>query len=252
MRRRPVGRFNPVTDTAEDPAIDPVLRQKLALALDLDDLVAAGRLAKELRPWFGVAKVGLELYSAVGPDAITALRDMGFEVFADLKLLDIPTTLNRASQVLGSLGASYVTMHAFGGVPMLRAGVAGLRDGAVNAGLPEPIALAVTVLTSDGDAPPHILPKRVGIAVEAGCGGIVCAADDLRDAGQYGPRLVKVVPGIRPEGTDADDQARTSTPRQAIEAGADLLVVGRAVTQAQDPARAAAALAADLAGASRT
>lgn len=241
-----------MTETAEEPAIDPALRAKLALVLDLDDMVAARRLAKRLRPWFGVVKVGLELFSAVGPDAITASRDMGFEVFVDLKLLDIPTTVNRAGQVLASLGASYVTMHAFGGVPMLQAGVAGLRDGAVNAGLPEPVAVAVTVLTSDGDAPPHVLAKRVGIAVEAGCGGIVCAASDLHEAGQYGPRLVKVVAGIRREGADTHDQARPATARQALEGGADLLVIGRAVTEADDPAAAAAALAADLAGATRS
>ena len=222
------------------------VRDRLALVLDADDLVAATRLAKTLRPWFGVAKVGLELYSAVGPDAINALKDLGYDVFVDLKLCDIPTTVERAARVLGSLGASYTTMHAFGGVTMLRAGVYGLKDGAESAGLPAPVALAVTVLTSDGDAPPHILPKRVRVAVEAGAGGIVCAAEDLREARQYGPRLVTVVPGIRPEGTSSDDQARSSTPRDALDAGADLLVIGRAVTNADDPAEAAATITAEL------
>ena len=235
------------TTTPPAGAMSPV-RDRLALVLDADDLVAATRLAKTLRPWFGVAKVGLELYSAVGPDAINALKDLGYDVFVDLKLCDIPTTVERAARVLGSLGASYTTMHAFGGVTMLRAGVHGLRDGAQSAGLPDPVALAVTVLTSDGDAPPHILPKRVRVAVEAGAGGIVCAAEDLREARQYGPRLVTVVPGIRPVGVDVDDQTRSSTPRDALDAGADLLVIGRAVTQADDPAAAAAAITADLTG----
>ncbi len=129
---------------------------------------------------------------------------------------------------------------------MLRAGVTGLAEGATSAGLEVPTALAVTVLTSDDDAPPHIMPKRVMVAAEAGCGGIVCAAPDLRDVRGYAPRLQRVVPGIRPEGSDVHDQRRTSTPRDALEAGADLLVIGRPVTHADDPAAAAEALVAEL------
>lgn len=232
--------------TVPDAAPDE-LRTRLALALDLDDLVEALRLARLLRPWFGVAKVGLELYCAAGPDAVSSLSDAGYEVFVDLKLLDIPTTVQHASRVLGSLGARYLTLHARGDSPMLRAGVEGLHEGAAAAGLPDPIALAVTVLTSDDTAPPHIVPHRVALAVEAGCGGIVCAAADVRDAKELAPRLVTVVPGIRPRGSDAHDQARAATPREALGAGADLLVIGRAVTQADDPAAAAAAIVAELA-----
>ncbi len=234
-----------------DPSISqtagPEVRSRLALALDMDDLVAATRMARELQPWFGVVKVGLELFSANGPDAITAMRDLGLDVFADIKLHDIPTTVGKASRVLGSLGANYLTLHAQGDVPMLRAGVEGLVDGAQSVGLPPPMALAVTVLTSDGGAPSHILPKRVRSAVEAGCGGIICAADDVAEAKQYAPRLTAVVPGIRPVGHARHDQARPATPAEAIEAGADLLVIGRAVTQAEDPRAAAAAIAADVA-----
>ena len=129
---------------------------------------------------------------------------------------------------------------------MLRAGVDGLVEGAERAGLQPPTALAVTILTSDDDAPEHILPKRVGAAVESGCGGIVCAAGDVRDAALYAPRLTIVVPGTRPEGAPHHDQARVATPRAALEAGADLLVVGRAVTESSDPSRAAEALIASL------
>jgi orotidine-5'-phosphate decarboxylase len=222
------------------------LRSKLALALDLDDLVEALRLARLLRPWFGVAKVGLELYCAAGPDAVSSLADAGFDVFVDLKLLDIPTTVHHASKVLGSLGARYLTLHARGDSPMLRAGVEGFHEGAAAAGLPEPIALAVTVLTSDDTAPPHVVPHRIALAVEAGCGGIVCAAADVRDAKELAPRLVAVVPGIRPAGSEAHDQARAATPRQALDSGADVLVIGRAVTQADDPAAAAAAVVGEL------
>ena len=222
------------------------VRSKLALALDMDDLVEATRLAKELQPWFGVAKVGLELFSASGNDAVITMAELGYKVFLDLKLHDIPTTVRKTARVLGAVGASYLTLHAFGGVSMLRAGVEGLRDGAAAADLEAPCALAVTILTSDAGAPPHILGNRVRAAVEAGCGGVVCAAGDVREAKQLAPRLLTVVPGIRPAGADANDQARTSTPQAALEAGADLLVIGRAVTAAEDRPAAAAALVQSL------
>ncbi|CAN5659331.1 orotidine-5'-phosphate decarboxylase [soil metagenome] len=226
--------------------IDPAaVRDRLALALDTDDLVAATRTARALRPYFGVAKVGLELYSAAGPEAIGSLTDLGYAVFADLKLHDIPTTVGRAARVLGALGVSYLNFHAAGGVAMLRAGVDGLADGAAGAELDQPTPLAVTVLTSDTDT--HLLTVRVRDAVEAGCTGIVCAAADIAAARQLAPRLFTVVPGIRPAGTAHHDQSRTATPRQALDAGADLLVVGRAVTAADDPAAAAEALVAELA-----
>jgi len=170
------------TETATTAPSD--VRDKLAIALDLDDLVAAERLARELRPWFGTAKVGLELFSAVGPEAVTTMVDLGYSVFVDLKLHDIPTTVHKAARVLGSLGANYLTMHAHGGPAMLRAGVEGLETGAADAGLAPPIGLGVTVLTSDNDAPPHIVPKRIAIAIESGCRGIVCAARDVREARQ--------------------------------------------------------------------
>lgn len=218
----------------------PDVRSKLALALDVDDLVEATRMAKELAPYFGVAKVGLELYSAAGTDAVVTMTELGYKVFLDLKLHDIPTTVRKAARVLGAVGASYLTLHAFGGASMLRGGVEGLRDGAAAAGLDPPTALAVTILTSDAGAPPHILGNRVRAAVEAGCGGVVCAAGDVREAKQLAPRLLAVVPGIRPAGVDGDDQARTSTPQAALDAGADLLVIGRAVTAADDRAAAAA------------
>jgi orotidine-5'-phosphate decarboxylase len=221
-------------------------REKLAIALDVDDLVVALRLAKELRPWFGTAKIGLELYSSVGPDAVTALVDLGYDVFADLKFHDIPTTVNKAARVIGALGATYLNFHGQGGAAMLRAGVEGFKQGALDAGLVEPNALAVTILTSDSDAPPHILGKRVQAALESDCDGIVCAASDVREAKQYGPRLIAVVPGIRPAGAPRHEQARAATPREALDAGADLLVVGRSVTAAPDPAAAAAAIAAEL------
>ncbi len=226
----------------DSPTLPSEVRSRLALALDVDDVVVALRLAKELQPWFGVAKVGLELYTAAGPDAVGSLAGLGYEVFLDLKLHDIPTTVGRAAAVVGAYGVRYLTRHAVGGVPMLRAGVEGFHRGAERAGLEQPVALAVTVLTSDADAPPHIVPKRVRVALEAGCGGLVCGAPDVADVRELAPRLTVVVPGTRPPGADTHDQARTDTPAAALAAGADLLVVGRAVTAAPDRRGAAQAL----------
>ena len=226
------------------------VRRRLALALDTDDLVDALRMAREFEPWFGVAKVGLELFSATGPECVSALAERGWKVFVDLKLHDIPTTVNKAARVLGALGASYLTVHAHGGVDMLRAAVEGLDAGAANVGLPSPAAIAVTVLTSDDTAPPHILAKRVAAAVDGGCSGIVCAASDVREAKQLAPRLIAVVPGIRLSGSDRHDQARAASPDVAIEAGADLLVIGRTVTGAADRALAASMVAGAVAAAS--
>ena len=173
---------------------------------------------------------------------MSAVADLGYDVFLDLKLHDIPTTVRRAARVIGALGASYLTLHARSGPTMLRAGVEGLREGAEAAGLPQPVALAVTILTSDGDAPAHILGHRVAAAVESGCGGMVVAADDVREAKQLAPRLLAVVPGIRMPSNDAHDQARPATPSHAIGLGADLLVIGRTVTSAKDPRAAAESL----------
>lgn len=222
------------------------LRSRLALALDVDDAVEAQRLARELRPWFGVAKVGLELFSAAGPAVVQMLIDDGYQVFLDLKMADIPTTVRKAAQVLGALGVSYLTLHAFAGPTVLRAGVEGLSEGAERAGLETPAALAVTVLTSDADAPPHILSKRVAAAAEARCAGVVCAASDVAEAKEIAPRLLTVVPGLRPAGTPVHDQARAATPSQALAAGADILVIGRAVTAAGDRPAAAAELVASM------
>jgi orotidine-5'-phosphate decarboxylase len=222
------------------------LRSRLALALDVDDAVAAQRLARQLRPWFGVAKVGLELFSAAGPSVVQTLIDDGYRVFLDLKMADIPTTVGRAAGVLGALGVSYLSFHAFAGPAVLKAGVEGLNDGAGLAGLPRPAALAVTILTSDGDAPPHILGKRVATAVEARCSGLVCAASDVREAKQLAPRMITVVPGLRPIGSPVHDQVRSATPAEALAAGADLLVIGRAVTAAVDRQDAARTLVASI------
>lgn len=230
----------------EDPVAGGPVRDRLCLALDVDDLEQARRLADELRPWFGVVKVGLELFSAEGPDAVIGLADQGFPVFLDLKLADIPTTVRRAARVLGSLGASYLTVHASHGVDTLRAGVEGLAEGAAAIDVAPPTVLAVTVLTSEGGDQSAAVAARAELAVAAGCGGVVCAASDLPTLRRVAPGLETTVPGIRPRGVGTDDQRRAATPREAWDAGADLLVIGRAVTAAADRKGAAEAIVAEL------
>ncbi|HVX16922.1 MAG TPA: orotidine-5'-phosphate decarboxylase [Acidimicrobiales bacterium] len=233
---------------APDPAAlsDDPARARLAIALDVDDLVVAIRMARDLRPWFSVAKVGLELFSAVGPDAVTAMADLGYDVFADLKYHDIPTTVGRAARVTGALGAKYLNFHAQGGVDMLRAGVEGFKQGATDAGMPEPVALAVTILTSEPEAPADAMATRVGAAIEAGCDGVVCGAHDVAAVRQLAPAFVTMVPGIRPAGVDDHDQGRPGTPTEAIGAGASVIILGRAVTRAADPVAAATAVHAEV------
>jgi orotidine-5'-phosphate decarboxylase len=223
---------------------EPDPRSRLALALDVDDLVLAIRLAQRLRPWFAVAKVGPELFTAAGPEVVSALTIEGYRVFLDLKLHDIPTTVHRAAKVIGGLGVTYATAHTAGGEEMLRAAVEGMAEGAAAAGTSAMSAgvLGVTVLTSDAEASPELLEARTVLAASAGCRGVVCAARDLKYVRSAASRLLTVVPGIRPAGSAVDDQARPATPAAAIRAGADILVVGRAVTTASDPEHAAKAL----------
>ncbi len=213
------------------------VRQHLALALDVDDLDAARRMAGTLAPWIGVAKIGLELYGAAGPAAVTALRDDGFRVFLDAKLHDIPTTVGRAARVLGRLGVSYLNLHAAGGQAMLVAGVEGMAAGAAEAGVEPPLPIAVTVLTSDADT--TAFEVRLRVAIDSGCRGVVCSVQELARVRQAAPGFVTIVPGVRLDGSGADDQARVGRPGAVAAAGADVLVVGRTVTAAAHPEEAA-------------
>jgi orotidine-5'-phosphate decarboxylase len=220
-------------------------RDRLALALDVDDLAVAVALADRLHPWFGVVKIGLELFAGSGPAAVEKLTAPDRRVFLDLKLHDIPTTVAKAARQVGRLGVGYLTLHTAGGVQMLEAGVDGLEAGAAEAGFERPVALGVTVLTSDPDA--SAFPARLAAAQAGRCGGVVCSVRELPVVKDRS-RLLAVVPGIRLPGGATHDQARVGTPAEAIAAGADLLVIGRAVTAAADPEAAAAALSAAMLG----
>lgn len=230
-------------------------RRKLAFALDYPTLTEARAGATKVKDDVGVLKVGLELFAKEGPAALALGRELGLSVFADLKLHDIPETVDRAVASVASSGAKFVTVHASGGAAMLsRAVERAARDGD---GL---VVLAVTVLTSlDADdlaaqsiagSPAEHALRLAKLAWSAGVRGFVCSANEvgaLRAA--LGPDAFLVTPGIRPAGAGAQDQKRVATPAGAIAAGADLLVVGRPIRDASDPAAAARAIAAEIASA---
>ena len=215
------------------------------MSLEVDDLVEATDLAVMLAPWFRVVRIGMELFSATGPESISALAERGFDVFADLKLHDAAPTVGKAARVLGAVGARYLSLHAQGGADMVAAGVRGLAEGASAAGLPEPSALGVTVLATDTDAPPHIVPERVTLAMAAGCHGVVCAVSDLARVAKLAPNAVRVVPGVGSVEPGARDGASLT---DALVGGAELAVVGRVVTEAVDPVAALRSLLVGLPG----
>jgi orotidine-5'-phosphate decarboxylase len=228
-------------------------QDRLIVALDFPTADAAMELVGRLEGccrWF---KVGMELYYAAGNRVIAGLRERGYEVFLDLKLHDIPNTVAGAVRSVTEVGASLLTVHAGGGEQMMRAAVqAASVHGA-------PKLLAVTVLTSMdeaelravgvSDAPATQVLRLARLAREAGIGGLVCSAEEVEAVRQaMGPEMLLVVPGIRPQSTAGrpDDQRRVATPAEAIARGASMLVVGRPITQATDPARAASGILAEM------
>jgi len=235
-----------VTDTS--PA-----RSRLALAADLP-LDEGLRLYQQVASHMAYAKVGLSLFVEHGPAAVAAFQRLGAQVFLDLKLHDIPNTVELAAARAGALGVSLLTVHAAGGEAMLRAAVRGAREGAHAKGHPAPRVLAVTVLTSMSaedvssvglsGAPEEAALRLARLAVRAGVEGLVCSpreAESFRR--ELGPAPFLCTPGIRPAGAARGDQTRAETPSFAVRAGADLLVVGRPVYAAEDPLAAARELA---------
>ena len=238
----------------------PDARARLAVALDLPDGVALLALARRVAPEAGILKLGLEAFVAEGPSLVRSLAGSGAGVFLDLKLHDIPNTVSRAAAAAVTTGASIVNCHAAGGSDMMKAFGEGARAAAARAGLKAPKLVAVTILTSLDAAAvravglqgsPREAALRLAIlAKESGLDGVVCSPaeiETIRTA--LGRDFLLVVPGVRPRGEAADDQRRVATPLEAIRAGADLLVVGRPITGAKDPAAAARAIVAEIAAA---
>jgi orotidine-5'-phosphate decarboxylase len=214
----------------------------LIVAADVSDAGVAECLAKDLASFVAMVKVGLELFCAAGPDAVERVRAHA-PVFLDLKLHDIPTTVGRAARHAGRLGASLMTVHALGGPEMVRAAVEGAAEGAGEAGVEAPGVIAVTILSSLAEAAGASPASLAFEALSAGAAGAVVSGEDVKDVREaLEGRPVLVVPGIRPSGHSTNDHAKVLTPVEALEAGADYLVVGRPITEASDPAAAAEAI----------
>ena len=219
---------------------------RIITALDVDALEKAKRLVKLLKNDVAAFKIGKQLFTRCGPDAVRMVHDEGGRVFLDLKFHDIPTTVAKASVEVLRLGVFMFNMHASGGLDMMKKSVAAVKERAAEMEQKKPIILAVTVLTSQG---PEEL-KRLGInmgmeemvvnlaslAKEAGVDGVVASPKEISAIRETcGKDFVIVTPGIRPVASSKDDQKRIMTPLEAVNAGADYIVVGRPITQAEDP-----------------
>jgi orotidine-5'-phosphate decarboxylase len=226
--------------------VNPVL-----VALDVPTAEQARLLAESTLPYVGGFKVGLEILMAAGPSIIDDIASLGKPVFCDAKLHDIPNTVAHAARQIGARGARWVTVHAPGGHRMVEAAVAGIASTNPSGGV-----FAVTVLTSLGqddlapvgvDSTIEIQVRRLArLAASAGAEGVVCSVADIPTVHAADANLVTVTPGIRPTGSSAAEQARVATPAEAVAAGATWLVIGRPISQASDPAAAAAAIASEL------
>jgi orotidine-5'-phosphate decarboxylase len=236
------------------------MRDRIIVALDVASGHEALSLARQLEGHARWVKVGMTLFYSEGPSVVYALRDLGFDVFVDLKLNDIPHQAEGAARSLAALGAGMLTVHASGGGPMIAAAVGGARQGATLAGLAAPKLIAVTVLTSTDEVTLSSLgvhrsvAEQVGLlgvlARDAGADGVVCSpfeARSMRDL--WGSEALVVTPGVRPSNSPPDDQSRVMTPSQAIAQGASHLVIGRPITGAPDPGGALEAILETMEGA---
>jgi orotidine-5'-phosphate decarboxylase len=232
--------MTPLTSSAGSPIV---------VALDTPDISTAVRWVDAVGPHVSTAKVGLELFCAEGPGAVEKVRTAAeLDIFLDLKLHDIPATVAGAARSVAALAPTYLTVHASGGPAMVAAAAEALPDTKIT---------AVTILTSlsatDLDqlgiaGPPEDAVRRLAVlAVDAGARAIVCSPHEVAAVrAAVGPAITLITPGVRPAGSDRNDQVRVATPEQALSDGADLVVVGRPITGALDPGEAAASLAASL------
>jgi orotidine-5'-phosphate decarboxylase len=218
------------------------------VAIDTPDLDRAREIAEAVRDHAGGVKLGLEFFSAQGPGGVRRIADLGLPIFLDLKLHDIPNTVAKAVEALAQLQPAILTVHAAGGHEMLLA--------AKQAAGPATKVVAVTLLTSldEGDlsdlgiqrSPADQVAHLAWMARDSGVDGIVCSGAEVREAKSAWQNGFFVVPGIRPAGTGVDDQKRVVTPANALVGGASVLVIGRPITAAPDPARAIMDIAASL------
>ena len=229
---------------------------RICLALDFSSGGEALAFATRFAGRVGWFKVGLELFVSEGPALVSRLAGQG-KIFLDLKLHDIPNTVARAAAAAVRTGASLINVHASGGRRMMEQAADAVAAAAVQAGVPRPSLIAVTLLTSIDETtlpelplkgrPVEIVTQLARLAANAGLDGVVCSAGDLASVRrECGHDFLTVVPGIRPANSETGDQKRIATPRAAQDAGASILVIGRPVTAANDPEAALAAIVEEM------
>jgi orotidine-5'-phosphate decarboxylase len=234
-------------------------RNPIIVALDVPAADAAFNLAGQLAPVCGGFKIGSELFTAAGPDIVKKIRAMGAFVFLDLKFHDIPNTVARSVASAVQLDVQMLTVHASGGFKMLKAAEESAQEAAWRLGRTPPLVLGVTVLTSlDAGALREIgldvnveyqVRRLATVAVNAGLRGLVCSPQEVAKLKQFLPANMQLVtPGIRAGTEKADDQKRTLTPREAIQAGANWLVIGRPIYAAENPRAAAERILSEMVG----
>jgi orotidine-5'-phosphate decarboxylase len=225
------------------------VRAPIAVALDAPDAETAARWARAVTPHVAVVKVGLELFCRTGPSIVDSVRGgSGAELFLDLKLHDIPNTVGGAVRSVSRLKPRYLTVHASGGADMVRAAV-DAAEGITIAAVTVLTSMSDEVLDAVGLQGPSLdaVRRLAALAVGAGAGALVCSPREVAAVrAEVGDGVVLITPGVRPAGSDSQDQARVATPEQALADGADLLVIGRPITGAADPGAAAARIAAAL------
>lgn len=234
-------------------------KERIILALDVDTAEEALGLVGKLSQHVGVFKIGMQLYNGTGPEVIERVHDLGGKVFLDLKLHDIPNTVASAAKVLTRLNTFMFNVHAAGGREMMSQAAQASQAQADRLGVTAPLLLAVTVLTSisqkelaedmfiTGLSVEQLVVKWALMAQESGLAGVVCSPQEISPIRQAcGPDFKIVTPGIRPLWSAANDQKRITTPRQALDQGADFMVIGRPIVQADDPVAAAQRIIAEL------
>ena len=233
------------------------VRERLIVALDLDDLELATELVRSLAREVGMFKIGKQLFTHAGPQAVRLIQDLGGEIFLDLKFHDIPNTVAKAAIEATRLGVKMFNVHASGGLEMMRFTVKEVERVSRQQKLRRPIMLGVTVLTSLGQedlqrlgVEHKIADQVVRLALltkEAGMDGVVASPHEVADIRQAcGQRFVIVTPGIRPADSQRNDQQRVMTPGHAVRAGVDYIVVGRPILEAQNPIMAARGIVAEM------
>jgi orotidine-5'-phosphate decarboxylase len=218
-----------------------VFLNPIILAIDTKSDIEAYEISQEVSGYVGAIKLGLEYFNTYGPEGIRKIQEIGIPIFLDLKLHDIPMTVKKSIETLSDINPAIINVHAFGGQQMMKYALDGLGQESKNTSL-----VAVTVLTSLNDddmtilgidyAVKDLVQNLAKLTKDSGLAGVVCSAEEIALVRKVcGKDFIIIVPGIRPEGSQKDDQKRVMTPKQAISLGADYLVIGRPITQSKDP-----------------